>query len=125
VAHSVATCKLPEGPGSWSQGKTLKLLLLRGTRRQLLLYSEALGVSGITRTCLLKVDLSSVISISEAQVQTEAPTPETPVGRAGEVGAVGAWTETFTMTLKLGANSSAPDECEDGALLTLSFRWPS
>ena len=107
VAHSVATCKLPEGPGSWSQGKTLKLLLLRGTRRQLLLYNEALGVSGITRTCLLKVDMSSVISISEAQVQPESPT-------SGEVGAVGAWTETFTMTLKLGANSSSTEESETG-----------
>ena len=104
VAHSVATCRLPEGPGSWSHGKTLKLLLLRGSRRQLLFYSEALGVGGKTRSCVLKVDMSSVISISEPQsegAQQDQPAP----GNDAQHQTAGL-TETFTMTLKLGSNSS-------------------
>jgi hypothetical protein len=114
VAHCVATCKLPEGPGTWSQGKTLKLLLLRGTRRQLLFYNQALGVSGTTRTCVLKVDMSSVISISEAQAdKAQQEVTHAPGGAAGAAQSP-ALTETFTMTLKLGSSSQSSDTYANG-----------
>lgn len=109
VAHSIAVCRLPEGPGNWSQGKTLKLLLLRGTRRQLIFYSEVLGVSGPTRTCVLKVDMSSVISISEPHHEGGAQERGAPP-RAQD--APPAPAETFTMTLRLG--SSNGDEARGG-----------
>lgn len=114
VAQSVACCRLPEGPGTWSQGKTLKLLLLRGTRRQLLFYNEALGVSGTTRTCVLKVDMSSVISISEPHTD-DTPTPD-PSRSSRALPHAGGSSETFTMTLKLGSNSTPNDLSKLGAV---------
>lgn len=114
VAHSLAVCRLPEGPGNWSRGKTLKLLLLRGTRRQIIFYSEALGVSGPTRTCLLKVDMSSVISISEPHQQGSAQEPGSQARQAQD--APPASSETFTMTLRLGSSSDSSDESRAGGL---------
>lgn len=111
VAHCSATCRLPEGPGTWSQGKTLKVLLLRGTRRQLLFYTEALGVSGTTRTCLLKVDMSSVISISEPQESDATTGVAAKASKEAGMQEGGGVRETYTMTLQLrsqdGTSSSA------------------
>jgi len=122
VAHSVATCRLPEGPGNWSHGKTLKLLLLRGTRRQLIFYSEALGVSGVTRTCVLKVDMSSVISVSEPHQAAIAPDK---ASRPPHDCAPAALAETFTMTLKLGSSawdeSTGGETCRDASLVRCPF----
>lgn len=116
VAHCSATCRLPEGPGTWSQGKNLKVLLLRGTRRQLLFYTEALGVSGTSRTCLLKVDMSSVISISEPQ-ESDSTAPVADTSKASLQGAMqeaAGVRETYTMTLQLRSqdgSSNTADPC--------------
>lgn len=127
VAQSLARCRLADGPGTWSAGKTLKLLLLRGARRQLLFYNEALGVSGTTRTCVLKVDMSSVISISEPHTHDDAAAADPAHASLHAPGL----SETFTMTLKLGANSNPSDLSKYGARCSMlpatlpAFTFPS